>query len=68
MQEKHFINRFCNQYKTPRIRLSLQLENNIAPYTLVSDKWLGLSKKFIVDSQSVDFYNDVTNIILVEKG
>lgn len=68
VQEKHFINRFCNQYKTPRIRLSLQLENNIAPYALVSDKWLGLSKKFIVDSQSVDYYNDVTNIILVEKG
>ena len=67
MQERHYINRLCNQYKTPKIRLNLQLENVVLPYSIVTDKWLG-TKKFIVDSQSIDYYNDLTNITLVEKG
>lgn len=65
--EKHLINRLCNQYKEPKIRLNLELENTIAPYAIVTDKWLG-TKKFVVDSQSIDYYNDVTNITLVQKG
>ena len=67
VQERHYINRLCNQYKTPKIRLNLQLENVVLPYSIVTDKWLG-TKKFIVDSQSIDYYNDLTNITLVEKG
>lgn len=66
--EEMLVNRLCNQYKTPRIRLKLQLENNILPYTLLSDKWVGVSKRFIVDSQSIDYSNDITNITIVEKG
>ena len=66
-QEEHLINRLCNQYKTPRVRLNLQLENTVKPFGIVQDKWLG-NKKFVVDSQSIDYYNDVTNITLVEKG
>ena len=65
--EKHYINRLCNQYKSPRVRLNLQLQNIIKPYATLTDKWL-VTKKFIVDSQSIDYYNDVTNITLVEKG
>lgn len=66
-QEEHLINRLCGQYKVPRIRLSLELENVIKPYSVLTDKWVG-TKKFIVDSQSIDYYNDKTKITIVEKG
>lgn len=66
--EELLVNRICNQYKNPRIRLKLQLENTIKPYLLLSDFWVGISKRFIVDSQSIDYSNDLTNITLVEKG
>lgn len=66
-QEEHFINRFCNQYKAPRIRLNLELENIISPWAILSDKWLP-NKVFLVDSQNIDYYNDKTDITLIEKG
>jgi len=66
--EELYVNRLCNQYNTPRIRLTLELENTLKPYTVLQDKWVGLSKKFIVDSQSIDYEKDVTNITIVEKG
>ena len=66
-QEEHFINRFCNQYKQPRIRLNLELENVINPWARLSDKWLS-NKVFLVDSQSIDYSNDKTDITLIEKG
>lgn len=64
--EEILINRLCNQYKTPRVRLSLQLFNNIKPYQSLTTSWLS-SKKFIVDSQSIDYFNNQTTITLVEK-
>lgn len=67
VQEEHYINRLCNQYSQPKIRLNLKLENKILPYTVITDKWLG-QKKFIVSTQNVDYYNDLTNITIVEKG
>ena len=66
--EEHLINRLVGQYKEPRIRLKLQLKNNIPPYSLITNKWIGNDKKLIVDSQSIDYYNDVTSITLVEKA
>lgn len=66
-QEEHFINRFCNQYKNPRIRLKLSLEDVIKPWTILTDKWLP-NKRFIVDAQGIDYQNDVTQITLVEKA
>lgn len=65
--EEILINRLCGQYKSPRIRLELNLQDNILPYTLLSDKWLK-GKNFIVDSQSIDYYNNLATIILVEKN
>lgn len=64
--EEILINRLCNQYKTPRIRLSLQLDNKIVPYETITTSWLS-NKKFIVDSQSIDYYNNQSTITLVEK-
>lgn len=67
IQEKHYINKFCGQYKNPRIRLKLELNVGIKPFSVITDKWLP-NKRFIIDSQSYDFYNDVSEITLVEKG
>lgn len=64
--EEILINRICNQYKTPRIRLELQLNNDIAPYQTLTTSWIN-GKTFIVDSQNVDYYNNQTTITLVEK-
>ena len=64
--EELLINRLCNQYKTPHIRLSLQLDNTIKPYSILSTPWLS-NKKFIVDSQSIDYYNNQSTITLVQK-
>lgn len=64
--EEMLINRLCNQYKQPRIRLELQLNNNIVPYQTLTTSWLN-GKKFIVDSQSIDYYNNQSTITLVEK-
>lgn len=67
VQEEHYINRLCNQYKQPKIRLTLDLLNNVKPWAILTDKWLG-QKKFIVSTQAIDYYNDKTNIVIVEKG
>ena len=64
--EEMLINRLCNQYKQPRIRLELQLNNNIVPYQTLTTSWLN-GKKFIVDSQSIDYYNNQSTITIVEK-
>lgn len=64
--EEMLINRLCNQYKSPRVRLELQLNNNIVPYQSLTTPWLS-GKKFIVDSQSIDYYNNQSTITLVEK-
>lgn len=64
--EELLINRLCNQYKQPRIRLELQLNNNIVPYQSLTTSWL-TGKKFVVDSQSIDYYNNQSTITLVEK-
>lgn len=67
VQEEHYINRLCNQYKLPKIRLTLDLLNNVKPWAILTDRWLG-QKKFIVSTQAIDYYNDKTNIVIVEKG
>lgn len=66
-QEEHLINRFCKQYKEPRIRLNLELTNTIEPWAVLSDKWLH-NKMFLVDCQNIDYYNDKTDITLIEKA
>lgn len=68
ISEKHYINKFAKQYKSPRIRLQLELENTILPITRLTDKWLGNDKVFIVDSQSKDYEQNKTTITLVEKA
>lgn len=65
--EEWLIYRLTNQYSQPKIRLTLELNQRMNPYTLVTDKWL-LGKKFIIDSQSTDYINGITTIVLVEKG
>ena len=65
--EEWLIYRLTNQYSQPKIRLTLELNQRMNPYTLVTDKWL-LGKKFIIDSQSTDYVNGITTIVLVEKG
>lgn len=65
--EEWLIYRLTNQYSQPKIRLTLELNQRMNPYTLVTDRWL-LGKKFIIDSQSTDYVNGITTIVLVEKG
>lgn len=64
--EEIIVNRICNQYKQPRIRLELQLNNDIVPYQTFTTSWIS-GKKFVVDSQNIDYYNNQSTITLVEK-
>ena len=65
--EANLIERLVGQYSTPKVRLSLQLKDDaVRPWTLVRDKYMN-GKEFIVDSQSKDYYNSVSTVVLVEK-
>lgn len=64
--EEILINRLCNQYKQPRVRLTLQLKNDIVPYEKLITPLLS-TKHFVVDSQSIDYYNNQSTITIVEK-
>lgn len=66
VQEKHYIQKFCKQYKQPAVRLEVNLNQEAKPWTTYSDKWLN-GKLFIQDSVSFDYYNDNATITLVEK-
>ena len=64
--EEHFIYRLVNQYSTPSIILNLNLNNDIEIYSTVTDKWVD-GRTFIVDSLSIDWINNLSNIKLIEK-
>ena len=65
--EEILIQKLCHQYGTPKIKLQLQLDNNVKPYQVFKNNWVGAYKNFVVDCQSIDYYNNVTTITLVEK-
>jgi len=70
--EEWLIYRLTKQYTYARIRLELPLKlynsnDNYEPYTTFTDKWL-VGKKFIIDSISTDYYNDVQTVTLIEKA
>ncbi len=55
-----------NQYSTPSTILNLSLKNDINIYATVTDKWLD-DKVFIVDSMTVDWEKNLSEIKLIEK-
>ena len=66
--EEWLIYRLTNQYSSPRTRLTLELKNiEYAPYVTFTDKWLP-NKKFVIDSQDIDYATGRVTITLVEKG
>lgn len=65
--EEWLVYRLTNQYSSPKVRLELQLKNRYSPYTTMTDKWLA-GKKFVIDSQSTDYYTGQTTVTLIEKG
>ena len=65
--EEWLIYRLTHQYSQPKVRLTLELKQRFAPYSIMTDHWIA-GKYMIVDSQSTDFRTGQTTIVLVEKG
>lgn len=65
--EQHYIDRFSHQYQHPNVKLTLQLDNNVLPYETFWCRWLTNVPYFVIDAQSIDYYNNQTTITLVQK-
>lgn len=66
-QEEMLIYRIVQQYKNPRIKLNLTLNNDFQLNNRVIYPTQEADKKFIVDALEIDFENDTTLINLIEK-
>lgn len=64
--EEHFIYKHCNQYKNPAIKLELTLKNICKSYGVYKNRMFN-DRKFIVNSQNIDFRNNSQTITLIEK-
>ena len=63
-----WIDRHLEQYKEPTLVLDLTLKNNIIePFKLFYESYLGYEKKFIVDTQSIDWRHNSNSVRLVQK-
>jgi len=65
-QEYNVIEKYINQYSQPHKILKLSLTNNLYPYSKLT---IGLfpSDTYIIDSMSIDYINDSTEIKIIEK-
>jgi len=66
LQEYNIIEKYVNQYSSPRVKLNLTLENDYKPYSLFTCS-LFQNKNFIVDKMSIDYYNDNNLLTIIEK-
>ena len=66
LQEHNIIEKYVNQYSTPRKILNLTLENCYYPYTLF-DCALFSTDKYIVSKMSIDYFNNNNTLTIVEK-
>ena len=66
-QEEMLIYRIVQQYKNPKIKLNLQLNNDFQLNNKVLYPTQEADKKFIVDALEIDYANDTTAITLIEK-
>lgn len=64
--EEHHIWKHVTQFSKPAAQLELNLKCGIEPYSTLTDKWLP-DRTFVVDSQTIDFENNQTNIKIIEK-
>lgn len=64
--EEMLIYRIVNQYKEPRIKLELQLNNQFEMFDKCTYKQED-GKEFIINSLTIDYEADTTNITLIEK-
>ena len=64
--EEHHIWKHVTQFSKPAAELELNLKVGIEPYSTLTDKWLP-DRTFVVDSQTIDFENNQTNIKIIEK-
>lgn len=64
--EEQIIYRMVNQYKVPNVVLELSLKNEIPIYSVLTDKFLP-NRKFIVDSYTIDWEMNRTDIKIIEK-
>lgn len=67
VMENQFIAKFTNQYTAPNVKLTLQLNNEVVPYQTFHCRWLSNVPRMVVDCQSIDYYNNVTTITMVQK-
>ncbi|WP_321425011.1 hypothetical protein [uncultured Bacteroides sp.] len=64
--EFNLIQKYVNQYSTPRKKLNLTLDNNYNVYTsFTCDKFN--DDKFIVNKMSIDYYNNNNTLTIIEK-
>ena len=64
--EEQLIYKITKQYKTPSVKLELNLRNNIVPYMKCTDTTIK-DKDFIVDSINKDYRNNKATITIIEK-
>lgn len=64
--EEQLIYKITKQYKTPSVKLELNLRNNIVPYMKCTDTTIN-NKDFIVDAINKDYRNNKATITIIEK-
>ena len=64
--EEQLIYKITKQYKTPSVKLELNLRNDILPYMKCTDTTIK-DKDFIVDAINKDYRNNKATITLIEK-
>ena len=65
-QEYNTIQKYVNQYSSPKKILNLTLDNSYYPFTLF-DCSLFSTDKYIVSKMSIDYFNDNNTVTIVEK-
>lgn len=64
--EEQLIYKITKQYKTPSVKLELNLRNDIVPYMKCTDTTIK-DKDFIVDAINKDYRNNKATITIIEK-
>lgn len=68
IQECNIIEKYVNQYTTPKKKFILTLGNDFTPYTLFTISDIFTNEKFIVNKMSIDIFNDNNTLTIVEKN
>ena len=64
--EEQLIYKITKQYKTPSVKLELNLRNDILPYMKCTDTTIK-DKDFIVDAINKDYRSNKATITIIEK-